>query len=99
MRIDIAEALAVAFSEAQVLAMARLDGTIDALMIPDVVILDTPLGEMKTSALINAWTQAGAQIILTDSVNQSGLERPQAWRTVDRPFTDQMLIDAIGWSD
>ncbi|MEL6511169.1 MAG: hypothetical protein AAFQ47_06020 [Pseudomonadota bacterium] len=94
-RIDMSEALAVAFPNVRVVTLEQLDQTVSDVAVPHVVILDTPLGELTDSAMVKAWTDAGAQIILTGSRDQAGDLKHQTWQNVERPFTDQMLLDVI----
>ncbi len=94
-RLDMFEALVNAFPGSKVVSLERLDQSAEEVTAPRIVILDTPLGEIDGNAMIKTWTQSGARIILTDSHNQTATEPHQSWRKVDRPFTDQMLLDVV----
>ncbi|WP_224825084.1 hypothetical protein [Cognatishimia sp. MH4019] len=96
-RTDMQEALRAAFPGVNLLSVETLDGGDFPQGSPQIIILDTPMDEVQTNQRIAAWIASGSQIVLTNG-SSVPLSLPEGkWRKVDRPFTEQMLLDALDW--
>ncbi|MFL4471762.1 hypothetical protein ACERZ8_18460 [Tateyamaria armeniaca] len=94
-RMDISEALTSAYPDANLITFDGLDAMAEARETPDVILLDASPEEVVDDAFIHRWSTQDLQIVFTAGNDQSSQQHNAFWRTLERPFTDDMLLKAV----